>query len=126
MFVEWEEIVLSQKKRMMKWLYLLHGVVVQVPGQPAHVALRSLLVLKSELHGVEILALLEDPVLGATLPQHGEVLEHKLHDIVAVLDPLLGQVNVHHEESEPLAATLLAAHQGIDPAAGLETKSNLT
>lgn len=37
---------------------------------------RSLLVFESKLHGVQVPALLVDPLLRALLPQHVEVLEH--------------------------------------------------
>ncbi len=43
-------------------------------GKAADIALRPLFVLKSELHGVEVSALLPHPLLGSCSPQHCQVL----------------------------------------------------
>ena len=95
---------------------------MQMTSQPAHIALRSLLVLESELHGVEILALFMDPLLGSLVPQHGQVLEHQHDDIIHMRQTLLSQVNIDHKEAKALAATPLTANQSVDPASVLQLR----
>ncbi len=47
-------------------------------------------------------------------------LEYEEDDIVDVLDSLFGEIHVDDEEAEPFRAAFLAAHEVINPAAGLE------
>ena len=62
----------------------LYWIVMEVSSQAAHIALRPLLVLEPELHGIEVPALLPHPLLGSTLTQHSQVLHRTGKNIIYI------------------------------------------